>query len=78
MEQAIPILRPLSSVVKIVTVTKELVPSDNMTVMQKPSYSKNLVVTQEPATQEKSVPQELVMPELVVTQEPFMPELVVT
>jgi hypothetical protein len=74
MEQAIPILHPLSSIVKEVTVTQEPVPSNNMTVTQEPTSSQNLVVTQEPAAQEETVPQEPVMPELVVTQEPTAQE----
>jgi hypothetical protein len=89
MEHAIPILRPLSSVVKKMTVTQELVPFDNMTVTQEPTSLKNLAVTQELAAQEKTVPQEPAMPELAVTQEPaaqeetvpqepVMPELAVT
>jgi regulator of replication initiation timing len=89
MEQEIPILHPLSSVVKEVTVTQEPAPSNNMTVTQEPSSSQNLAVTQEPTAQEEIVPQEPVMSELVVTQEPaaqeetvpqepVMPELVVT
>jgi hypothetical protein len=73
MEQEIPILHPLSSIVKEVTVTQEPVPSNNMTVTQEPTSSQNLVVTQEPTAQEETVPQEPVMPELVVTQEPTIP-----
>jgi hypothetical protein len=48
MERAIPIRRPLSSIVKKVIVTQELVPSKNMIVTQEPAFSQNLVVTQEP------------------------------
>jgi hypothetical protein len=66
MEQALPILHPLSSVV------------NNVTVTQEPTSSPNLVVTQEPTAQEETVTQEPVMPELAVTQEPTDQEETVT
>jgi hypothetical protein len=78
MEQAIPILRPLSSIVKEVTITQEPVPSNNMVVTQELASSHNLVVTQEPVSREETFPQEPVMPELVVTQEPTTQEETVT
>jgi hypothetical protein len=74
-EQALPILRPLSSVVKEVVVTQEPATQEE-TIPQEPASSQNLVVTQEPVVQEEIVPQEPVMPEtaaLVIvssTQEP--------
>jgi hypothetical protein len=74
MEQTIPILHPLSFVVKIMIVTQEPIPSDNMTVTQEPTSSQNLAVTQEPTSQGKTFPQEPVIPELVVTQEPTAQE----
>jgi hypothetical protein len=56
MEREIPILHPLSSVVKEVTVTQKPIHSNNMTMTQEPNSSQNLVVTQEPAAEEEIVP----------------------
>ena len=57
MEHAIPILHPLSSIVKE-TATQEPVPLNNMDV------------TQEPTTQDDTIPQDTTIPNLAVTKEP--------
>jgi hypothetical protein len=83
MEQAIPILHPLSSMVDEGTVTQEPVSSDKLTVTVETTANdgtglqeqvmQDVASPQEPTVQVETVPQEPVMTDTVVTQEPAAP-----
>ena len=80
MEQAIPIIHPLSTTIDEETITQEPVSSSSLTMLVKTlanngtnmqgQVRQDEVVTQEPAIQDEPVPWEAKMKHIAITQEP--------